>query len=79
MGVPAAGRGVSRTKGGVMADSGVYLGNDIWAFSITGAPSNGASGTGAGITGPGSICASTTGQSYTNTNTKASPTWTANT
>ena len=77
MGLPSGGRGVGRTKGGVMADSGVYLGNNVWVFSVTSAPSDGTSGTGAGIAGPGSLCLNTAnGEMYTNTNTKASPTWT---
>jgi len=53
--------------------------NDCVILSVSGAPVDGTSGTGAGLAGPGSICLSTSGQSYTNTNTKASPTWTANT
>lgn len=47
---------------------------------MTGAttPVNGGSGTGHGIAAKGSIyIAQDTGQAYTNTNTKASPTWTA--
>lgn len=68
-----------RTKGAMGADAGAYIGNDVWIFSISGAPTNGASGDGAGFAGPGSILCSDSGQSYTNTNTKASPTWTANT
>lgn len=68
-----------RTKGAIGADGGLYAGNNCWIISVSGAPSNGASGTGAGFAGPGSIAMSTSGQSYTNTNTKASPTWTANT
>src|SRR5229473_1694125 len=42
-----------------------------------GAPTNGTSGTGAGKAGVGSLYIDTTaGVWYTNTNTKASPTWT---
>ena len=42
-----------------------------------GAPSSGTSGTGAGKTGPGSLCVDTTNAKlYINTNTKASPLWT---
>lgn len=47
---------------------------------LTGAttPVNGGSGTGAGVAAKGSLyIAQDTGQAYTNTNTKASPTWTA--
>ncbi len=44
----------------------------------TGAPTNGTSGTGAGSAGPGSVYIDyATGNWYMNTNTKASPTWTA--
>lgn len=54
--------------------------NDVFAGSDAGAPTNGTSGTGAGIAGIGSTYTNvTTGAKYTNTGTKASPTWTANT
>lgn len=44
----------------------------------SGAPVNGTSGTGAGSAGPGSLYIDyVTGTWYNNTNTKASPTWTA--
>ena len=46
----------------------------------TGAPTNGTSGTGAGVAGPGSAYIDNTsavGAWYFNSNTKASPTWTA--
>lgn len=78
MGVPVKGRGVNRTKGGTMADGGIYLGGDVWMFSFDAAMVDGTSGTGAGVTGPGSICGnSNDGKAYVNTNTKASPTWVA--
>lgn len=76
MSVPSGGRGVGRTKGGVMADGGVYVGNGMWHFSFDAAMVNGTSGTGAGITGPGSLCSNVDGKQYTNTGTKASPVWT---
>lgn len=77
MAVPVNARGVDRTKGGIMADGGVYLGNDAWMFSFDAAMVDGTSGTGAGVTGPGSMCLnSSDGKTYINTNTKASPTWT---
>jgi hypothetical protein len=45
-------------------------------FSNAGAPSNGTSGTGAGIAGPGSLCVDTTNFNlYINAGTLASPTW----
>ena len=46
----------------------------------TGAPTDGTSGTGAGVAGPGSVYIDNTaavGAWYFNSNTKASPTWTA--
>jgi hypothetical protein len=44
----------------------------------TGVPTDGTSGTGAGVDGPGSLYINyATGIWYINTNTKASPTWTA--
>jgi len=76
MSVPSNGRGVSRPQGGIMADGGVYVGNGMWIFSLTATPSDGTSGTGAGVTGPGSLCLKNDGEMYTNTGTKASPTWT---
>jgi hypothetical protein len=57
--------------------AGIYMGNSLYIFSHSTTPSDGTSGTGAGITGKGSICmAEDTGEIYTNTGTKASPTWT---
>jgi len=51
--------------------------NDVFFSSASGAPTNGTSGTGAGIAGPGSQYTNTAnGNTYINTNTKASPTWT---
>ena len=48
----------------------------VLVFSKAGAPTNGASGTGAGRAAPGSLCIDTTNKKlYQNTNTKASPTW----
>lgn len=68
---------VSRTKGAIAADNGLYLGNDAWLFSKAGVPTAGTSGDGAGWAGKGSLCTdATNGKLYINTNTKASPTWT---
>ena len=53
----------------------VLLGNDIIIFGLSGAPSDGTSGTKAGVAGPGSLCLSTSGTQYTNVGTKASPSW----
>lgn len=50
--------------------------NDIWHVADSGAPTSGTSGTGAGFCGPGSEYTNTAnGNTYINTNTKASPTW----
>jgi hypothetical protein len=51
--------------------------NDVYIVTNAGTPTSGTSGTGVGITGPGSILFDTTNKvAYLNTNTKASPTWT---
>lgn len=51
--------------------------NDIGVFPIDGAPSNGTSGTGFGVLGPGCLLIDYTNANiYINSNTKASPTWT---
>jgi len=68
---------IQRWKGAIGADGGMYIGNSIWVISVSGAPTNGTSGTGAGFAGPGSIACSTSGNHYRNSGTKASPTWTA--
>lgn len=52
-------------------------GHDVGINEGDGAPTNGASGTGQGVYGPGSMYIDrTNGIVYINTNTKASPTWT---
>lgn len=49
---------------------------DVWEIADAGAPTNGTSGTGAGFAGIGSMYTNTTnGNTYINTGTKASPTW----
>lgn len=49
----------------------------VMIVTNAGAPSNGTSGTGAGVAGPGSLLIDSTNTNlYQNTNTKASPTWT---
>lgn len=51
--------------------------NGIWLLTNAGAPTDGASGTGAGHAAKGSLCIDyTNGVLYINTGTKASPTWT---
>ena len=60
--------------------NGVAAGNDVCIFRIASAPVDGTSGTGAGNCGPGSILIRTDAGNvnrYQNTNTLASPTWTA--
>ena len=53
-------------------------GDDVLITTIAAAPTNGTSGTLAGFAGPGSLLIRTdTPTLYQNTNTKASPTWTA--
>lgn len=53
------------------------LGGGLVIVTNAGAPSNGTSGTGAGVAGPGSLLVDSTNCNlYQNTNTKASPTWT---
>src|ERR1022692_132906 len=54
--------------------------NNIWDLVGSGTPTSGTSGTGNGFAGPGSSYVRTdTGAKYINTNTKTSPTWTAQT
>lgn len=51
---------------------------EIGLFAWAGAPTNGSSGTLAGIANPGTVYINTNTETrYTNTGTKASPTWTA--
>lgn len=50
--------------------------NDVFVSGGSSAPTNGTSGTGATVAGPGSLYIRTNGSIYQNTNTKASPTWT---
>lgn len=64
-------------QGGGSSEGGHYLGNNIWVFAISGAPTDGVAGDGATWAGPGSLCLSTNGNAYRNSGTKASPTWTA--
>lgn len=68
---------VSLTKGASGSKSGVMFGDGVWLFTHSTTPVDGTSGTGATWAGKGSICtALDTGEIYTNTGTKASPTWT---
>ncbi len=48
---------------------------DTGVYPTNGAPTDGTSGTLAGIAGPGSVLLRNNGSVYVNTNTKASPTW----
>lgn len=54
----------------------LLLANSVEVFTGSAAPTNGVSGTGAGKAGPGSFYIRTNGAVFTNTGTKASPTWT---
>lgn len=63
--------------GGNALISGVIYLDGIAIFTNAGVPTDGTSGTGAGWAGIGSTCVDkTNGKHYTNTGTKASPTWT---
>jgi 6-phosphogluconate dehydrogenase len=65
------------TSGGLRAGH-LALPNSVLVMVNAGVPSDGTTGTGAGRAGKGSLCIdSTNGTLYQNTNTKASPTWTA--
>ena len=66
-----------RTEGHVQADAGFAMANSVLIFSKAGVPSDGTSGDGVGLAGPGSLCVDATNKDvYMNTGTKASPTWT---
>lgn len=68
---------VQHEKGAIAAKSGVMFGDGVWLFTTATTPSDGTSGDGAGWAGKGSICvALDAGEIYTNTGTKASPSWT---
>lgn len=59
------------------ASGDINLGNDVAVIGKAGAPTDGTSGTGAGLAGPGSLCIDRTNAVlYINTGTKASPVWT---
>lgn len=67
----------SITKGAIGSKAGLMFGDGVWLFATATTPSDGTTGDGAGWAGKGSICvALDAGEIYTNTNTKASPTWT---
>lgn len=60
---------------GALSDSATN--NIFWGAVNAGAPSNGTSGTGAGLCGPGQLLIDITNKNlYQNTNTLLSPTWT---
>lgn len=64
--------------GKVIAKSGIALGLGAGLYENAGTPTNGAAGTLFGVAGPGAILIDVTNKVlYVNTNTKASPTWTA--
>lgn len=62
---------------GVSVASGILnFENDIYVYTKAGAPTNGTSGTGAGVGGPGTLCVDYTNKLlYMNEGTKASPSW----
>jgi len=63
------------TPGSLSKVGGLVLKRGVILFTGADAPTNGTSGTGAGKAGPGSMYFRTNGSVYSNTNTKASPTW----
>ena len=72
----------TRTRGKAGSDAGVVVGKtggQVIVFTGSAAPTDGASGTGAGVAAPGSLyirASTTNSKAYINTNTTASPTWT---
>jgi hypothetical protein len=62
----------------IPSSGATVIGNAVRIYTNAGAPTNGTSGTYAGIAGKGSILVDTTNATaYQNTNTLASPTWSA--
>lgn len=77
---------VERIKGKISAKVAYFISGGIYqdqkaagfVYEVSGAPTNGTNGTLAGIAGPGKLLVDLTNKTfYQNTNTKASPTWTA--
>ncbi len=77
---------VQRYKGKIAAKVAYFLSGGIYqdqaaagfVYEVAGAPTNGTGGTLAGVAGPGKLLVDVTNKTfYQNTNTKASPTWTA--
>jgi hypothetical protein len=55
---------------------GMPVASDVVFLASNGAPTDGTSGTGAGVAGPGSLCSDyLNAKLYINSNTKASPLW----
>lgn len=68
---------VQATKGATGSKSGIMFGPEQYLLTAPGALTDGTSGDGAGWAGKGSMITRTdNGELYTNTGTKASPTWT---
>lgn len=68
----------TRIFGRIILTGALELPNNVQIIRGSGAPTNGTSGTGAGYAGPGSLYIDyTNAVTYQNTNTKASPTWSA--
>lgn len=76
-----AGRSADLYSGGgaalAFSKAAVRLNGDVCLIVGAAAPTDGAGGTGAGFAGPGSLYIRTTGIILVNTNTKASPAWSA--
>lgn len=69
--------GHSQSPGFLPGGLGIHMGGEVVILApISGAPTNGTSGTGAGLAGKGSlVCRTDIGEWYVNAGTKASPTW----
>lgn len=77
-GVDLQGAAIGSYQAPFYANAPIRLTSDVVIMPPrSGAPTDGTSGTGAGFAGPGSMYVNiANGKWYTNTNTKASPTWT---
>lgn len=69
--------GTNKITDGTGTVGRLAIDNSVFFLSGTGAPVDGVNGTGAGVTGPGSLYINiSNGDHFRNTNTQASPTWT---
>lgn len=70
----------THTKGAIAGEGGVMFGDGVWLITNAGAPTDGASGTGQGFAGKGSLLVDVTNANlYQQTGTAASPVWVQNT